>query len=349
MASPKKPKKALVMFVIAVVVAIALSLVAVGVTFFVITSSQANSTAATEKANLEAQKAKEEAERYKKLAQSQQNRPVEIEEIKELQALIDIEPGTMIKENMVATVKIKEEDATPGALEDEFEAIGKVATFPLKAGEVLTKAKVADKEAGPFVKEGMRAITIKIDPVGLVGGAVTPGSLVDVLVNVKFNDKMLTKTILQNISVLAVGGNTSAPASDSRNASGATQSSPPPAAGAGSITLAVTPSQAEMLAIANSEGTFHLTLRNEKDMQTAAVNGSTVNTLLTGSGGRSGKSRAIPNAPRFPISNTGAPILFSDTPGGGLPFPTGPQPSANQFTMTIYKGSQAEEKTFEIK
>ena len=347
MASPKKPKKALVMFGIALVVAIVLGIVAIAGTFFVISSTQANSNAAAEKAQLEAKKAQEEAERYKKLAQAQQQKPVEVEEVKQLQALVDIEPGTIIKENMVATSKVKEEEATPGALEDEFEAIGKVATFPLKAGEVITKAKVADKEAGPFVKEGMRAITIKIDPVGLVGGAVTPGALVDVLVNVKYNEKMLTKTILQNISVLAVGGNSAAPASDNKNA--AASAPPPAAASAGSVTLAVSPSQAEMLAIANTEGTFHLTLRNEKDMQVASVNGSTINTLLTGSGGRSGKSRNMPAPPRFPLSNTGAPILFSDTPGGGLPFPTGPQPAANQFTMTIYKGSQAEEKTFEIK
>jgi pilus assembly protein CpaB len=346
MASPKKPKKALVMFGIALIVAIVLGIVAIGITFMVISGSNENITAANEKVKDAEEKAKRAEEALVREKKNQNMQVAEVKEVKQLQALVDIEPGTIIKENMVASSKVKEEEATPGALEDEFEAIDKVATFPLKAGEVITKAKVADKEAGPFVKEGMRAITIKIDPVGLVGGAVTPGALVDVLVNVKYNEKMLTKTILQNISVLAVGGNSGAPATDSKSAAGAT---PPPPAAAGSVTLAVSPSQAEMLAIANTEGTFHLTLRNEKDMQMASVNGSTINSLLTSSGGRSGKSRSMPKAPRFPISNTGAPILFSDTAGGGLPFPTGPQPSANQFTMTIYKGSQAEEKTFEIK
>lgn len=337
MASPRKPKKALIMFLIAAVVAGALCIVGVGATFWIVQSTNSNSAVAQQKAQEEAQKAKEELERVKKSVAN--TPPPQAPEEREVQALIDIEPGTLIKENMIASTKVKTESLTPGAYSEEFEVIGKVATFPLKTGDAITKAKIAEKEAGPFVKEGMRAISIQVDPVGIVSGAVTPGAYVDILTSIPAGEKKITKTILQNVQVIAVGG-VSAPPADGKAA-------PPASASNGSITLSVTPAQAEMLVVANTEGKFHLTLRNDKDTQIAAVTGSNLNQLLNGPI-KPGKPRNLPNAPKFPIGNGGSEILFSDTPGGGLPFPSGPAPRTNKFTMTIYKGSKADTTDFDI-
>ncbi|MBY0402920.1 MAG: Flp pilus assembly protein CpaB, partial [Cyanobacteria bacterium] len=189
MPTPKKPKKAIVFFVIALVVAGVVAIGAISVTMIMIGNANNNASAtaaAKKKAEEEAKQAKEELERLKKAP------PVQtVQEVKyrEIQAITDIPPGTVVKDNMIASVEIKQDQLTPGSLEDETDVVGKVTTVPLKNGETLTKSKIMDNEGGFFIKDGQRAITIQVDQVGGLNGAVQPGSFVDVIATFVVDEK----------------------------------------------------------------------------------------------------------------------------------------------------------------
>lgn len=354
MPTPRKPKKAIIMIVISTVIALTFGLCAVGVTLFAIgnaNSAKSVEQGAKEKAEKEAKDAREELERLKKAAKTN---PVEQEvHYREIQAIADIPVGAKIKDNMISSVEVKQEELRPGSFEDELEVVGKVATIPIKSGEPLTKAMLTNDEGGFFIKDGERAMTIPVDQIGGINGAIVPGSYVDIIVTLApAEGQKLTKTLLQNIQVIDVGsggGPTPAPPGGAPGAS-PTGAAKVPQGGSQitSVTLAVLPRQAEMLALANSEGKFHLTLRNETDKEKSKVTGSDIGKLVTGID-RDSVARNLPGPPRFPKRRGGGeiPISFS-APPEGLPYPTGPQPPSKTFTMTIFKGSSPEEKTFEV-
>lgn len=336
MPTPRKPKKAVMFFVIAALVAVIFAVGAIGVTMYVIGINNTSAEQAQQKALADKKKAEEDLLRLK----NSMTRPV-VEKIYELKALVDIPSGVKLRDNMVAPVELAKGDVmTAGAITDPFEAIGKLTISGIKAGEVVTKSKLVDSSGGVPIKEGMRAVTIAVDSVGGVNGAIQSGSAVDVLTILPQGDHKLTRTILQNIPVVSVGGGSPAAPAPGQQKSA-------PSGSVSSVTLAVTPQQAEMLVLANAEGKFHLTLRSELDKNNASVRGMNVDELISGVNPNSVK-RTLPSAPKIKRSPPMVPVSFSDNPPEGLPYPTGPEPPSQTFTMTIYKGTSSEEKTFDV-
>src|SRR5690606_14714614 len=117
--------------------------------------------------------------------------------------------------------------------------------------EPLLEAKLADRAGGgglPIaIPEGMRAISVRVDDVTQVSGYVTAGRRVDILLTVASTtnsnsiDQQVTKVVLQNVQVLAVGQiHTLDP-----------QGNPIPAS---VVTVLVTPEDAEKLILAQNQG-----------------------------------------------------------------------------------------------
>lgn len=106
----------------------------------------------------------------------------------------------------------------------------------------------------PVIPPGMRAATLRVTDVVGVAGFVQPGLRVDVLVTGRppNHEENVTTTVLQNIQVLGAG-TTLVP--DSRGQ----------AINAHTVTVLVTPEQAEILTLATNEGKIQLVLRNSKD------------------------------------------------------------------------------------
>jgi pilus assembly protein CpaB len=100
----------------------------------------------------------------------------------------------------------------------------------------------------------MRAVTVGVNVVSGVGGFILPRTRVDVLVTVtgvgKSSDRQ-TKTILQNVEVLAVDQTYDQDSDDPVTVK--------------SVTLLVTPEEAEQLALAANEGVLQLALRSGAD------------------------------------------------------------------------------------
>jgi pilus assembly protein CpaB len=144
-----------------------------------------------------------------------------------------------------------------------------------------------------------RALSLPVDVPGSVSNMIQPGDHVDILGTFRFpgTEKgaaldMVTRTILQNVTVLAVGQQLMATAAtgDGRRNSYTT------------ITLSVTPKEAEFLVFAYQKGTLTFTLRNasdpymEKDVQD--VNFEYLRDNIQKYIEERGKREALPVAPR---------------------------------------------------
>ena len=119
------------------------------------------------------------------------------------------------------------------------------------------------------VKPHFRAISINVNGSASVSGMVRSGDYVDVIGTFNFPDDggrikrgdPVTCTILQKVLVLAVGDETSKSRARNFGVSSASQYS--------TVTLQVTPREAEMLAFAEQiKGRLVLTLRNKNDTET---------------------------------------------------------------------------------
>jgi pilus assembly protein CpaB len=150
--------------------------------------------------------------------------------------------------------------------------------------EPVLEGRLAPKGSGsglaPVIPAGMRAVSVRVTDVVGVAGFVQPGLKVDVLVTGRppRGESPMTSTVLQNITVLS-SGTTLAP--DARGQ----------AINAQTVTLLVTPEQAEILTLASNEGRIQLVLRNSKDNEVRPTPGSSVTKLY---GPQAVRSRGYP-------------------------------------------------------
>lgn len=114
------------------------------------------------------------------------------------------------------------------------------------------------------VKKGERALSLSVDTASSVSGMVRPNDHVDIVGTFRFPGEeqvsamdTVTLTILQNVTVLAVGQQI-ASSYGQQQEGGRSRSF-------ATVTLAVTPKEAEMLVFAESKGSMTLTLRNPAD------------------------------------------------------------------------------------
>jgi len=128
--------------------------------------------------------------------------------------------------------------------------------------EPILDAKLAPIQAGAglpaTIPEGMRGLSVAVNEVVGVAGFVGPGTMVDVLATGKVagGQEKITRTILQNVRVLAAGQKIE------QDKDGKPQTVPV-------ITLLVTPDDAARLTMAATEGKIQLALRNTIDMKSA--------------------------------------------------------------------------------
>lgn len=201
--------------------------------------------------------------------------------------------GMMLKAEDVKLTKV----ATDAFPKGGFSKIEEVAERPVISNILLDEpvldGRLATKgEQGglaPAIPVGMRAVSVRITDVVGVAGYVQPGLRVDVLVTGRppRGQLTMTTTVLQNLLVLSTG-TTLVP-----DARGQAMSAP-------SVTLLVTPQQAEILTLASNEGRIQLVLRNSKDDKVSATPGSDADRLYAG-----GKLRAAYSSGDGPVAAPG--------------------------------------------
>ncbi len=127
-----------------------------------------------------------------------------------------------------------------------------------------------------MIPAGKRAISIPVKEQTSVGGLVLPGDIVDVIAIFTESSTGLDKarTLLQNVEVLAVAQEAQQPIPPAVDAGqgvagqtdlGQTPSDVKQQPNAGTITVAVTPDQAQLLALTAEKAKLWLTLRARGD------------------------------------------------------------------------------------
>jgi len=191
-------------------------------------------------------------------------------------AATDIKIGSVLKAQDLKTIVIQ--GAAPeGAILKPEDAIGRGVTTPLFAGEPILNGRLAPRGAGgglaANIKEGMRAIAVRVDQVVGVAGFVLPGTRVDVVISGVppgvtgggSTPNMQARTVLQNIEVLSAGTDIQ------KDAEGKPHQ-------VQVVNLLVSPEQAQVMTLASNQTKIQLVLRNPLDTKVAPVPGTaTVN------------------------------------------------------------------------
>jgi pilus assembly protein CpaB len=191
----------------------------------------------------------------------------------------DIAAGTAMTEKLISdgTVKVAswpKASVPVGAFTSTGQVVGKINKAKIVAGEPILESRLAGDGTGLTVRleAGKRAMAVRVDEIIGVSGFLMPDDRVDVIVTTApagangQNDK-LSKIVLQNKRVLSV-------------AQSVEQKDDKPQL-AHSITLEVTPEEAEKLSLASQEGQIILTLRGLGDDAVAQTRGSSKNDLLS--------------------------------------------------------------------
>lgn len=183
--------------------------------------------------------------------------------VKVVRAAQPIPKDQVIKANQLMTEEVPAIYAHPNGIRDASEAVGKIVTSDISAGEEILKEKlVGEKDKADrlayVVPLNKRAVTVAIDEVVGVANNIKVGDHVDVMVTIdaatagSSEAKTYTVLTLQDIEVLAVG-------SKGVSEEGTV---------AGTLTVAVTPQQAQPLILATEAGEIRLMLRSPVDDST---------------------------------------------------------------------------------
>ena len=225
----------------------------------------------------------------------------------------------------------------PGAIRDVKDAIDHILTSRVLEGEPLLPGKLAARDAGnglaALIPANMRAIAVRVDDVVGVAGFIHPDDRVDVIVTIHptkpENSEPMSKVILQNVKVLAVGKELEV-ATQNRN-----QANPATVA-----TLLVNPEESEKLALSASEGRLMLTLRSWTDNQAVITGGMNASTLLTDSSTKPREAVVVAQPPRRPAMRVAQ----------AAPAPAAPPPAQTHGNVVeILRGDRFEERKFEAK
>ncbi len=204
---------------------------------------------------------------------------------------VDLKWGTMLTKEMLETKPFLKKSLPSGSSIDPSSLVGRVLISPVNTNEPILESKLAPttlKTGGvaAVISPKKRAIAVRVDKVIGVAGFVHPGNRVDVLVSLRMekNQVPVTKTILENILVLAAGPETETTGKEAK------------ASLVEVITLEVTPEEAERLALSVTEGKILLALRNFNDPEDVMTKGMTIPVLLASysSGAPVKETRPIP-------------------------------------------------------
>jgi len=189
----------------------------------------------------------------------------------------DIQVGVKLAAHNLRVITLPQSAVPPGAYSSTAKLLDppRGVILPIGRGDFILPSKLAAENAGAglpsMIPQGMRAVSVRVNDVVSVAGFVQPGTHVDVLAtgNEGSGNGRQTTTVLENVLVLAVGK------SLDRNASADAQTAPV-------ITLAVSPDDAQKLALVSQEGRIQLSLRNPVDTKMGGIGSTRTSSVYPG-------------------------------------------------------------------
>lgn len=232
-------------------------------------------------------------EQQETVKQERQEQP-KVDVVKVFTANRDIDPQTIIREDMLTPQELPKALVPDGAVTDSKKAINLPAAVPIQKGDVLTTKKFySDIKMAGFpgkIPADCRAVSIAISDITGIAGFAKPGDYVDVMIisGKRGGKKMTGNILLQNVLLLGINksakverpkttpqtanknnqegqeGKGEGESKDQKKKEGEAEAEPGSQAAAQAMataTLALTPSDALRLAVASQNGTIYLALR----------------------------------------------------------------------------------------
>ena len=181
-----------------------------------------------------------------------------------------------IKDNMIVEVEWLAEYIPKNAYTELDEVLGKISSqviyedTPLFPDQFKDVAEVGDLAV--HLEHGERAVTIGVTEIVAVGGNIKTGDYVDVLATFEGNDEVgapTTITVLPYVRIAAVGTDIGTDIDDT-GGSGISKS----------VTLAVSPQDAEILTLVSENGSIRLSLRPLDEIYSPPSLGQTLSDIV---------------------------------------------------------------------
>jgi pilus assembly protein CpaB len=188
-------------------------------------------------------------------------------------AVSDLFWGTKLTPEVIKLVPFPTGSLPQGHFSTVESLQGRVLLSNASTNEPILESKLAPREVtmggvAAVTRPEKRAMAVKVDDVIGVAGFINPGNRVDVLVTITKESLPVTKTVLQNVLVLATGPDLDRKGKEEKPSSVKV------------ITLEVTPEEGEKLALAATEGKIVLALRNQVNAEPILTKGATIPALL---------------------------------------------------------------------
>lgn len=200
---------------------------------------------------------------------------------------VDMRAGDLLAYSRMAVRQIPKKFVNPNAITPTgFSAVaGRQLASPVGAGDPLLRSHISAFSGGAFsvrVPKGKRALTFPVNTVSAVGGLLSPGDRVDLLLTTSSpSGKPATVPFLTNLKILATGQNYIGPNNRSYQ----------------DVTFQVTPKQASQILLAQRVGEISTSLRGPNDDSPAYGEAMTPAKLF---GGEYAWLFASPDAPAPP-------------------------------------------------
>jgi pilus assembly protein CpaB len=208
---------------------------------------------------------------------------------------LEIPPGSTLTSRMCRIAEWPADIVPAKCVSNPKTVEGRVALTSIAKGEPILLSKLAPEGTaaglGGLLDENKLAITVKTDEVSGVAGFINPGDRVDVLVEMSDPDRSnehFSKIILQNLKVLSKGQ-----IWDQTTDKNHPQVVP-------TVTLEVTPDQAEALNLASFQGRVRLALRNQLNKGSFATRGVITSQLASRRGAPAPVAKAKNSVPQAP-------------------------------------------------
>lgn len=189
--------------------------------------------------------------------------------------------GTALPAGVLELRDVPVSDVLPGAFTSVKQVAGHIVRYPLVPGDqviasrVVTDQSTNDHGLAFAIPAGMRAVSVPISEVSGAGGMIVPGDHIDVLASTSYQrlfppgatvtvderQAPAVVTVLQDVLVLAVGQQATSTIDPTRDPTTLRPTDAKPQPAARSVTLAVSPADAQVLFMAAMEGKIGLAVR----------------------------------------------------------------------------------------
>jgi len=180
-------------------------------------------------------------------------------------ALDDIGLGEPLSSPLLRLEQWPKDKVPTGALTRIEDVEGRRTRTKLYAGEPVLEIKLyakGDQSGGvtPLIPKGYRVVSVRVDSVSSSGSLIRPGDRVDVMVHLRRNPgegfaETTIRTILQDVKVFAVNDVVGLDSEKSNSKSIAAKT----------ISLLVSPEDAELVMLATTLGAIQLVMRSPED------------------------------------------------------------------------------------